>query len=66
MVMHQIFREQMIRDRKREVEERAAVAARKPRARKTETVSFVHALIPALTHGLMRIPAPSRTAEGGC
>ena len=63
--MHELFQEQVIRERAQELEARAdrvhAEQARDPRV-----PSFVRTLIPALTHGLAGIPAPPRTAEGGC
>ena len=65
MLMHELFQEQVIEERRQELEARAD-RVHVERAGDPRVPSFVRALIPALTHGLAGIPAPRRTAEGGC
>ncbi len=63
MLIHELFQEQVIRERTQELRtsrDRKADQDRDPRA-----PSFVRTMIPALTHGLVGIPAPPRAA-GGC
>ena len=64
MLIHELFQEQVIRERTQEL--------RPPRDRKgadqdreARVPSFMRTMIPALTHGLVGIPAPPRAA-GGC
>ena len=64
MLIHGFFQEQVIRDRAHELETLPA-GKRVDQARNSRVPSFVRTMIPAITHGLVGIPAPPR-AVGGC
>lgn len=65
MLVHAYFQEQLIRDRQTEL---AALARRAPRpqAETPFVVESVRALLPALAHRVLGIPAPARPAGCGC
>ena len=64
MLIHELFHEQVIRERAQEFGTRRATR-QVNEARSPRVPSFVRTMIPALTHGLVGIPAPPRAA-GGC
>jgi hypothetical protein len=66
MLSHEMFQEQRMRDLERELETSASRARAGHRSDRRRTPAFVRTLIPAITHGLMGIPAPPRAAHGGC
>jgi hypothetical protein len=65
MLSHEMFQEQVLDDRRRELAQTAAVPVAR-RARRGGKPSFVKTVIPAITHGLLRVPAPPDPVHGGC
>jgi hypothetical protein len=64
MHIHAVFQERLVDERRRASVE-AAARARDAGPRQGGP-ALVRLVLPAMTHGLMRIPAPPRPAEGGC
>jgi len=65
MLVHALLQEQLIHDRQAEL---AALARRpaRPQADTPYVVESARALLPALAHRLLGIPAPPRPAGCGC
>ena len=68
MLFHALLQEQLIHDRQAELAELARRAARPGEAlgKTPWLVESVRALLPALTHRALGIPAPPRPAGCGC
>jgi hypothetical protein len=65
MLIHELHQEELLRERRAQIE-RLDAATRAGKRRDRTSPGFVRTLVPALTHGLLGIPAPPRSARGGC
>jgi hypothetical protein len=66
MLSHELFQEQALHDRQRELRRERPAGRTRGAAHHRRSPRFVETLLPAITHGLLRVPPPQRAVEGGC